>query len=418
MNDHFSQYKELKKILKFRENDIEFEFPLAIEIMSISHKEKVNIFKIIVSFFFVYNFGKSTKNIRGQNVLFTDAYERTEYSLLLQLIRQNVGDSHHIHFSNLDLIPHINLKTITSSIGFAIKSLTGKLSIKNILFIASRLSFYRNSIEALNQVDKKGHLKFKNYVAFNGQYGIEALLTQFFKQKGIKTFTLTHGKSYVTYKKAIPPDIINGENISVDNVLVWGSSGKKELIENFDFPEEKVIIAGNLNYPQKELNIKQTFKNGIILLGRKIYDEGNKDILRIAEEVAINQDIKFSVRLHPSLSYEIYSNLCKSSHLTLTRNDITLQEMFETGHYDFAIVNNSTTYYESMYHNMVCFRYEPDENEQYEGLDDKFEDSHTFNQKITFFNQLGSDLLNKKISKLLSDNLGMGINRYREILGG
>ncbi|WP_254411879.1 hypothetical protein [Dyadobacter diqingensis] len=417
MNDYFSQYKELKKILKFRENDIEFEFPMAIEVMSVAHKEKINLFKIIVSFFFVYNFPKAIKNIKNQRILFSDAYERKEYSRLLQIIRQNVGDNSHIHFRNIDLIPHFNLKIIISSIGFSFKVLSGKVSLKNTFYIASRLTFYRNCLSVLQHVDNTTPFQLKKYIAFNGQYGIEALLAQFFKQKGVETYTLTHGKSYVNYKKTIPQDIINGENISVDKVLVWGNSGKKELIENFGIPEKNVIVAGNLNYPSKKINVKQTFKNGIILLGRKIYDEGNKDILRIAEEVALSQGIKFSVRLHPSLSYEIYSNLCKSSLLSLTNNEVSLQEMFLAGQYDFAIVNNSTTYYESMYHNMVCLRYEPDENEQYEGLDDKFGDSKTFYERISFFQKIDNKLLNEKINKLLSDNLGMGINRYKEILG-
>jgi hypothetical protein len=65
---------------------------------------------------------------------------------------------------------------------------------------------------------------------------------------------------------------------------------------------------------------------------------------------------------------------------------------------------------------MVCFRYSPDENMEFTGLEDRFSDLNSLSNGIEFFSNMGNQILSKKIEELLVDVLGMGINNYGELL--
>jgi hypothetical protein len=415
-NTNFTQYKKIKALLALNESNIDLEKVMAIDICSVVFGYNISWFKAVASYFLSTDINKIVNGLNSSKVLFIDSNKRVELSAFLKLVMNNVHDKHHVHFESYQINPFIDIPMAISSMNFVKKAVGDQVSFKNLLFLSSRLSFYRRIARELQKKSDQRKLACQKLVALHCQYSLEAMLTQFCKNKGMQTFTLTHGISYTTHRQVTPVDAINGENITSEKILVWGESNKNELIQNYNISPDRISAAGNLLYPQKEIIVKQTFQQGIILLGRKLYHQGNIEILKLAQAISLKKNIAFSVRLHPSLSISYYTRLCKKLNITITDSKLNLKKMFSSGMYDFALVNNSTTYYEAMYYNMICFRYEPDENEQYEGLDDKFSDLPSLSSKIDFFKRSDYEILSKKISQLLVQNLGMGVNRYKEIL--
>ena len=71
--------------------------------------------------------------------------------------------------------------------------------------------------------------------------------------------------------------------------------------------------------------------------------------------------------------------------------------------------------YEAMYHGLICFRYR-NNNDIYLGLKDQFNDASDLKNLIKQFKNIKPDLLSNEVEKLLIDSLGLGINKYEEIL--
>ena len=68
-----------------------------------------------------------------------------------------------------------------------------------------------NSLSILEKTFKKykpANTSLLKFIAFNGPYGNDALLTEFFHKHGISTYSIQHGIFY-DYKIQVPYDIIN-----------------------------------------------------------------------------------------------------------------------------------------------------------------------------------------------------------------
>lgn len=412
----YDRYKLIKDKLSFKEDGIEFNHVLAFYILRFIY-DKTSFSKkdIIGGFFKTLDVDAFVSDLQSDKPLFSDSVYRPDHYNLLQLVREGID---HNYYREQDTKRHftVNIKNIISSFIFCRKALKGISSFDEMLCLCSGLVYYRNVAKALkNKVDPK-KVACKKYIAFCNPFGIEALLTQFTQQFGITTFTLSHGLGYVNYKQTIPLDIVNAENITAKYVFVWGNSSKTDLHTNFGFPNERILIGGNPKYKHREINVKQSFKSCIVLLGRKAYDKSNLEILKIVSKLKQQLGIQVDVRLHISLSKSYYQGLCDEFNVNLANSDESLYEAFGNGKYDFALVNNSTTYYEAMYFNMLCFRYAGEENEIYTGLDDKFENTDDILLKMESFKNEDLTLLNKRVETLLVDSLGMGLNKYKETI--
>ncbi|MBO6573731.1 MAG: hypothetical protein JJ958_14935 [Balneola sp.] len=422
-NREFKRYKSIKEKLSFIIDDIEFNQILAIDIALISFKKTVDFkigFKDYLKFAFKSRSFKKTKlDFESNKLLVSAEIERNDFNSLIESVISGISDKIFSPIYNLKVKRYFNSKNLIISfrhlfIGNKIKN----LNFFEKLYLASRLCFYLNSFDSLISEFKDFNFTNKKYLSFNSSFGFEAMLTQFFKANEVPTYTLQHGPYYVKYKIKVPLDNINGENITADNVFVWGRSSLNDLLNNYNLQSSRIIIGGNPKYIAKKIKVKLGFKKCLVLLGRVMYESGNKKILQIVKEVADTTGIKFEVKLHPSLDNVKYKKLCESYDLTLVQTTEHLAQILSRDIYDFAIVNNSTAYYESMYYNLLCFRFEPDENEQFLGLDDKFNDSKSLLNKISSFEEQDSEKLNKNIEKLLTDTLGMGINYYKKYLDG
>ncbi|PWJ60393.1 hypothetical protein CLV98_101577 [Dyadobacter jejuensis] len=413
----FTQYKELKELLKFNDHGIDFEKVLALDICTLTYQTELSLPQIFYSFFLSNSLIKPlVAGLLKPGILVIEANTRPEFASLLKQMLKDLSNYEIVPLSDhrISILPNIFLAL--ASFAFVWKRTHKILPLTSIIYLSSRLTYYRTIAKAIIKELENKKINCHTLVSFNCQVRLEALFTQFANNQGLKTYTLTHGMSYTSYRKFIPVDALNGENVTANKILVWGESNKTDLSRNFGIDPSRILTAGNPLYPLQKINVQQSFRCAVILLGRKIYDNGNQNILKVAAELKKQYGIEFAVRLHPSLDAQFYSQYCHKLGLSLADSTIQLKEMLQKSEYDFAIVNNSTTYYESMYHNMICFRYEPDENDAFHGLDDKFTNASSLYDRITTFKNADPYILNNEVKFVLEENLGMGINRYREIL--
>lgn len=415
---NYDRYKETKLKLRFEENGIQFNNVMSVFIFDfINDKRFFKRMRDILIFFKTVNTQPFVDALKSSSIVFTDSlYNRPDHSELLRTVKEGIDHSH-VRDENLAREFKFNPKNIISSFLFVCKALKSHCSLIEIMAISAQITYYRNVADDLKARSDFQEFKCKKYIAFCNPIGIESLFAQFLDKYNIHTFTLSHGLNYVGYKRYIPLDVVNGENITTQSVFVWGCQSKKDLIKNFGISSDKIIVGGNPKYKDRRINLRSTFKVCIVLLGRKIYESGNMEILNIVYNLKKNFGIEIFVRLHASLSRTFYSEICENLDLVLADQNETLNEGFNRNIYDFAIVNNSTSYFEAMYNDLVCFRYAEDENEIFEGLEDKFSDYPDLVQRIESFKNMNFDILNKQVAVLLTNTLGMGINQYKTILG-
>jgi hypothetical protein len=413
----FDLYKKHKNFLKFTKFSIKYELVLANDIWRVLFlKSTLSNLKSFLSFFFIPDFLIVKEEMLKNDVVFTSVtiVNRPDALEIVDGARKSINKSSaYIDINKIKRRTFFKLNNVFGSIQFVFQNVKD-LSFSQKLNLSSKLASYQNSVAYLEKVFLNFDFSDKRYVAFHSSITWDSLLCQFFNSKHVPTYSLSHGVSYIIYKRYVPHDAIAAENISASKVLVWGNSSRRDLSKHYGFPIEKIAVSGNLKYPYKDLTPLTLFKSGLVLLGRHIYEESNAEILRIVSEFSRYSGCKITVRLHPSLSLEKYKVICKDQGLELIVNGETVNSTFQSGSYDFAIVNNSATYFEAMYYNCICFRYEPSENEIYTGLEDRFYDTTSLAEKIELFKKMNKNELKEAISNILVDNLGMGINRFSE----
>jgi hypothetical protein len=418
IDKNYQHYLSLKEKLNFVHKGIQYNKVLAADIGRIVFfKDKPDTLRgILRNLFYSVDMSPLIQACATNKKIAIYSLDRDDYKYQVEQTIANISSAETILIEKLDKKISFNPIRILTTFFFTYKSLKGIESLYKILFLTSKIVFYRNIHEQLFSILTVKPKKEIKLISFNSAYCIENLICQFFNLNHYPTFSLSHG-FFVPYKKFIPIDIINGENIVANKILVWGSASVEDLNNNYNFPKESVLIAGNPKYPQKEISIKQTFRKGIVLLGRAIYHESNLEIIEILKKFSIDMPmINFSLKLHPSLSIEIYKEICEGTTIIVLEENKSLFNIFKENIYDFSIVNNSTTYYEAMYADMICLRYELSENEDFKGLNDKFTDSETLKKRIQYFTTIDNNKLNSEVEALLNSILGMGINNYKQIL--
>jgi hypothetical protein len=350
----------------------------------------------------------------NHRILSTYIHQRNDYIELLDAYFAGVDNWTRVHLPGMDYQRKVSPKNILTAFNYVfLRRHNG--SYRQRYYIACYFVHYLNIHDSLRAAFKGTDLRGKKYIPFNSAFDLETLLTQFFAKKGAETYHISHGLSYVKYNNLISFDSINGENITAENVLVWGETSKSDLVINHDRDVAAITVAGNPKYPFKRINVGNAFKKGIIFLGAAIYDMKNAALLKLASRLAANNDIKFEAKAHPNSDMALLAEAAASANIQLLPKDRTILETLRSGNYDFAIAYNTTAYYEAMYYNMVCFRYMVDENGEFSGLNDKFYDERSFANQLIYFKEKDIHTLNKDIEHVLEANLGMGINKYQTI---
>lgn len=415
----FNGYLSLKKEYNFSRRGVQFNHVLAVQFIQVAYK-RVNLdgkklkqtAKLLYKTLDVSSLKQAFANYK---IVSTYIHERKDYSQLLDSYFENVPDYHRVHLPAMPYKTQLSLSNIVAAFNFVFFRKPQNVAVKEKIYIACYFIHYLNILDSLTKEFNGVELGGKKYVPFNSSFDLETLLTQFFRLKDADTYHISHGLSYVSYNDLTGFDAVNGENITAENILVWGETSRNGLINNYAANPGAITVAGNPKYPRTAINTSTTFKKGIVFLGAKIYSANNAKLMELIAGIGAIHHIQFAVKAHPSSNTEILAGMASKLNLVFLPYDSSITEILKAGEYDFSVVYNSTVYYEAMYYSLPCLRYAVDENGDFDGLDDKFYDEASFFEKVKAFKNTPIKNLNSKIEQLLVDNLGMGINMYGSI---
>ena len=375
------------------------------DILLLCDGQKLNLKKKLFKWLFTFNFSQLANSLNNDKLIVTFPYERKDHKISLDTILSDIDHELINDFSpkfKLNLI--VVIKHFFESFYLLFKL---NVKLKEFVYIWSNYMFYQNSIHEFNTLNFEKSKEYK-YLAFSSSIGIEALICMCLKNKeNVTSYSLTHGQNYINYNYYKPIDIINAINICSDFKFVWGETQRIDLNKNYFFPLKKILIGGNPKYKKQDV-FKSNTCIGLVLLPRNANYVTNKYLLDLLKKM--NWD--FIIKLHPSSKINDYNEYLDFFKFTTTKEirNVVLEEKIS-----FAISYNSAVYFELISFGIPCYRYGKYENEIFSGLQDKFnskdELASLLNSSHVFFEN------NKKeINLILKNNLGLGINNYKNIL--
>jgi len=278
-----------------------------------------------------------------------------------------------------------------------------------------------NSLNMIDEAERRLKLTVKKYVPFSCVKGIEHLLTQYFRKKGIPVYNLQHGVTFL-YRKNVQ-DALEYTNMIADYHLTWGEYSRNELI-NYGLDGRRILVAG---YPRKQKEIpvcKPGSFHCVVFLSRKPFDGANLSLLSILRSFQQNGPLKiqFHLKLHPSLHAADYRKWihdnCNDGSIGLLQENMTLQEILGSMPVGFCVVANSSAYYECYMHGLVALRYHSDDfDEEYAVADDLFATKEEFARLVqALYESFEEHFPAEGIRRGLQYVMGLPGNEYGRIL--
>lgn len=347
---------------------------------------------------------------QAKTVCTFNASKRQDHRQLSHLIQSSIDDS-----------VWVELKYTYRPWGVSCSFIKAFLQIKKYVhfslvqrcYLAACIAAYKKNLDLLSSEFKNVNLQGHKLVPFSATAYYEALLTLFFQTKGVDTYTTFHG-ILGHYRQHITNDVVMGLNILSKCALAFSVEQKSDLIMHFGIAPEKIQIAGNPKYPYRDIRYGKAGKKCLILSGVSFYDNDMRQLLPIAEAIGEELGVDFFIKPHPSslLSNE---DISQYQHIQMIDKAQTIHQLLSSGEYKIAITHNTTAYYECMYYGVRPLRWGLNENLDFKTLDDKFISHDELRKSIMSDDEAD---YSRKAQQLLTEVLGMGINRYNEIING
>lgn len=371
-------------------------------------------FKTLTKFLRVFDLSEfNSSNIKEALVTFGQYYNRNDHKQLMQEIVYRLGEN--VTFFDTTQWNTRKLRISASNIikslrlGFSRMKGTG-LSIMDRLLLSSQICFYLNTIDSLANKEFPNTSKF---LCLANSLDLENLLTQLLKQKGIKTYSLMEGV-YFYQESDLPITDIAFFNLTSDIQLCWGQYSKDELIK-YGYAPDKMIVAG---YPKnvsgRSLKQSNSFTKAVVLLSQYVMEEQNQALIKILSKFA--DKIEFSLKLHPTLDFEAYSNIASKYSMKIVPKDLTLNDCVDNDRFDFAVAINSTAYYEALMRGLPCLRFYDRSYTPMSGCDDEFDSVDTFRKQLNKIKGTPTQQYQNEVDNALEYAVGWGIDEYQRIL--
>jgi len=347
---------------------------------------------------------------------FPEWTNRKDYLEISEYVRAQVNDACFFRLSALRRKPVFSLRHLGRAIRLC-RSLphlgfTGRVYITAAVY---------SSLLLADEAERKLHLSPKKYVSFSCVMGIEHLLTQYFRKKGIPTYNLQHGVTSL-YRKN-PQDALEYTNIIADYHLAWGEYSRHELIK-YGLDAGHVLAAGYPR-PQALLPLQQPrSRQCVVFLSRADFNKANLSLLAVLRRFQRDcaDKIHFHLKLHPSLSVSEYRKWihdnCSDGSIGLLEENKTLQDLLHSGTAGFCIVVNSSAYYECYMNGLVALRYHSDDFDTgYAVSDDLFSTGEELARLLTaLYESFEEHFPADRIRHGLQYVLGLPGNEYGRIL--
>lgn len=408
-NKNFHNYKKLKNELTFIYKGFNIGNIVSISIWNWANKSipiwyiKYFFNKIDFSFF---------NQITNKYIIYNDIPRKDHEATFLN-IANKISDKYITINKVGNLHPQwtLSIKNIFLSI-HKVFSCKNELSWYDKIKVSAYICMYLNTIDFLL---KKSPKIPKVFVAYSVVHETQNLLAQYFEKNGAKVIGLTHGVNYI-YKNNIPIDCINYENLNFD-CLVWSETTYNEYI-NYGLSPSCLHIAG---YPKpiciKEMKKLTSIKKILILLCRATFDQSNIRLLQMLQPLTNKYSIY--LKLHPSNNFTRYNTIAKSNGFIIIPEETLLINCLDNSKFDIAIAVNTTSYYEILAAGIPCFRFEDgNEYDLAKGIcQDKINNLESFIKGMQWLTEsLSAGTYELERKKILYSTLGVGIDRYREIL--
>lgn len=347
-------------------------------------------------------------------ILFTSWVNRRDYVELIDSIRSGLNKSSYSSINTLFSRKFTLPKKYYVDIFLA--AFKCRTNIRNKFFIAFRLLDYVTIAKTLMKSPFYNILgEDYKYIPFNSSFGVENVITQLLNKHGCNTFHLCHGLHFSPNYRFFSIDAFNKELISAKTVLSWGQGfvDNDNRLYNHNYHHE---VVGNPKYPYKKINIHYSTDKCVVLLARGQYDENNYKLLKLLGEYQRKYKTVFFIKPHPTDNLSNIVELAKILNLRVINNQKTVKEILSSGEYGFAISYETTSYFEAMYYNLICFRYAYEENESYGDFDNRFSSCEELKAQVDKYKNMCLENLNRKIEEALIYEIGMGIYRYPEVI--
>lgn len=272
------------------------------------------------------------------------------------------------------------------------------------LYLVALITKLFNQIRLINKVENYSHIK--QYVCFNSAYKEESLITEFFNRRNVETISLQHG-IFCDFKLLIPFDYINFDNLLAQKVLCWGQS-TIDYLKAKGIDRSRLILAGNPKYKDVKIDatrIDRSFTRCLVLLGRGIYTKTNDKLLALLKEYNDkhkDNKILFYLKKHPFLLDSDHKSFASvDNNMIFIGKEHSVQEVLRSDLVNFTISVNTTAYYESLALGKISLRWAEFENEEFFGMDDKFEDLSGFEEKLSLYRQMPAEKIKEEIENVI-----------------
>lgn len=286
------------------------------------------------------------------------------------------------------------------------------ISLGEKLRFAAMVSVSCNTIYELEKQPLQGVQK---YLSMYNSTGLENIITQYMKLKGIPTYSLCEGV-YVVEAQNLNYDSVNYRNLETDKLITWGQS----VIDDFEktgIVRERMVVGG---YPHrvetKTFTLSPNFKRCMVLLARRTYHKSN---IKLLEEMAsLSKDYKFCLKCHPDSDVDFYTEFAKMHGMEIVPMLKTVNECLHIELFDWAIAVNTSAYYESLMRGIPCFRYYDGSYNLMHGYDlDAFTNAQQLSESMENVKQkMSLGKYQQDIDNVLKYSVGLGINNYKKIL--
>jgi len=418
-NNGFERFEKLRSIFKSNLLGFPVNYLLQGDIIEYVYNNNIVLPKsglksFIFQHFTAFDYSDFIPDLYKFQTVLTLLHNRKDYWETVSKVQSEIKDStiFQNYNKNRKIIDIYNIKNILRVVIIIIYMYSRRrITLIEKKHFSIKLANYINTIFDIENRCKKEPFKTQQIILFNATYGLDTMLSFFFKRHNVKIYSLQHGL-LCKYKKFIPYDIINFYIPPIiNNYLAWGKQSKT-LIKGYTYPIEKVVICGNPKFlNQPPLPLKSTFKNCLLLLSRFIYDKENRLLLHNIGKFAKTYNINVYVKPHPSLYTHVdwneYLKIIDEYNINFIDSDKTLIEILNSDICDFSIVYNSGSYVESYFYGLPSFRYTVGENDYIAGLDDRFSDERSLINQIEAAKQkLQSENYQKEVNEFINDVLG------------
>lgn len=415
----FETYRNLKYCTDIKYRGYILRYILATDYIYFAYDrslDTVSYKNVLLNIFATPDLKVFKRELPSLGVMFTTANYGQDHTRLLDAIVDEIDDAIIIPKNARRLSLVFNLKNIVVSFREIFDQLKSLTSFKIRLYFFSRLVYYKKFIDELEKTDAK--VNIRAYVSFLSCMTDDSIYCQFFKKRGVATYCIQHGAyaSEIEYRNRIPLDVVNIENFQADYMLGWGDSMRTSMLRQ-GFQNEQFILAGNPKYKGiKDVTLeKSEFKSVIVCLARDFYLDENIQLLQIVFKLN-SLGIDVFVKYHPRSNADNYDGVIEAKNVTKVNSSSSLKNLIFEHDIDFAIVYNSTVYYELYTIGIIPFRFEHNENDILFGLDDGFTDFHSLKMKIQDFKLRDFADLSRKATAMVNRFCCLGTNNYKDIL--